>query len=141
MAYDIPVLDISVPTLATAASLATEQFHAVVADGAGNAELAHVQGAPVMGILQNDPAAGQVASIRVYGVSKAVAGAAVTQGQLVESNATGELIPVVDATASTTTGALTGGAPIGIALDSVTAAGEIFSLLLTHTGAVPGTAA
>lgn len=139
MAYDIPVLDVSKPTGTHV--LSTNQFYFVVDDGSGNVELNSVQGKACLGVLQNDPAAGEVATVRVYGVSKVVAGGAITFGQLVESNATGEAIPVVDTTASTTTGALTGGFCMGIALDSAAAAGDLVSVLINHMGALPATPA
>jgi hypothetical protein len=138
MAYDVPVLDVSKPTTV---SLASDQFYFAADDGSGNAVLNTTQGKACIGVLQNDPIAGQVATVRVYGISKVVAGAALAPGVLVESDALGRAIALVDASSNTTTGASTGGFCMGMTLDSSAAAGDLVTVLINHTGAVAGTPA
>lgn len=122
MAYDIPVLDISKPT---ATDLAANQFYLIEDDGSGNAKLvAAAAQLGITGVLQNDPASGQVATVRVAGVTKCVAGAAVAAGAMIVSNAAGEGV----------TYGGTGGGVVGIAQDAAAAAGDLFSLLLLPIG-------
>lgn len=137
MAYEIPVFDI---TLIAGADLSANQYCFVKTDANGQAVLA-AAGEPVIGVLQNKPASGQAAQVRIYGVSKVVAGGAVAKGALVASDATGKAKTAVATTADTTSGALSGSHVAGIALQSAGAAGEIISVALLPMGAVPGTSA
>ncbi len=137
MAYEIPVLDI---TLTAGADLSAAQYCFVKANANGQAVLA-AAGEPVIGVLQNKPANGQVAQVRIYGVTKVVAGGAVAKGALVASDAAGKAKTAVVTTANTTTGALTGSHVAGIALQSAAASGEIIPVALLPMGAVPGTSA
>ncbi len=122
MAYDVPVLDINKPTIT---DLAAIQFYLVEDDGAGNAKLVAAAAAlGILGVLQNDPATGQAAVVRVEGVSKCVAGGVVAPGNMIVSNASGQGVAYGG----------TGGGVIGIALDAAAAAGDVFSLLLAHLG-------
>lgn len=131
-------------TLLAAADLSAKQFFAVKVDSAGKAAVAGA-GQTVAGILQNDPASGQAGTVRVLGVSKAEAGGTVAAGDRVAADANGALVA---ATASTVNTSDAGGASdpvvgsnvIGIALEGASA-GEIFAVLITHSGAVPTTAA
>lgn len=115
MAFEIDKLTISLPT---ATDLSSHLYCAVTVDGNGNAVLPAADGVAI-GVLQNNPKSGQTAAVRVEGVSMMVASAAVTAGQLVTVDANGEAVP-----------AATGNYVIGIALDSVAAAGEQISVLL-----------
>lgn len=101
----------------TAADLSTKQFYAVKETSSGlNLCGAGDQG---IGILQNDPTSGTVASVMTAGMSKAVYGASVTKGQSLMSDASGKLIPQ------------TGNSPVlAIALDTGSL-DEIRSVLLT----------
>lgn len=87
MAYGIPVLDIS---LEAVADLQTNQYLFIVVDGDGLAALAG-DGEPAIGVLQNKPGEatdeeGEAASVRVYGVSKVVAGETIAPGEEVASD-------------------------------------------------------
>jgi len=122
MAYGIQVLDLSKPT---ATNLSANQFYLVMDDGAGNAKLVAAAAATgVIGVLQNDPQSGSVASVRFNGVSKCVAGGVVAAGDLIVSDASGRGVAYGG----------TGGGVIGIAQDAAAAAGDLFSLALAHIG-------
>lgn len=138
MAYEIPVFDIG--TLVAGADLSAAQYRFVKTDANGQVVLAGA-GEPVTGVLQNKPAAGQAAQVRIYGVTKVVAGGAVGEGTLVAADASAKAVAATVTTADTTTGALTGSHVAGIALGSAGAADEIVSVALLPMGAVPGTSA
>lgn len=116
MAFEMPVLDVS---FVAAADLSGSQYAAVTLDGNGKAVLATTAGEVCVGVLQNDPRAGETAQVRVYGVTMVKAGAAVTPGQLVSNDASGLAVP-----------ATTGQVALGIALDGAAGAGQIISVLL-----------
>mgnify|MGYP003628242359 CR=1 FL=1 len=79
MAYQIPVLDI---TLEAHADLSAKQFHFVKIHSANKVSLCTaITDAPI-GVLQNKPEAGQAAAVRVWGVSKLSADAAITAGAI-----------------------------------------------------------
>lgn len=111
-------------TLLAAADFAAQQYRAVVVDSTGKAAIAGV-GARAVGVLQDNVPSGEAASVRVMGVTKMVAGAAVAAGGIVSTDSTGRA--VVSAT--------TGHAQVGIALTAAAAAGEVISVLL-GSGAV-----
>jgi hypothetical protein len=74
-----------------------------------------------LGVLQNDPAAGQAAVVRIMGITKIATEAAVTAGAIVTCSTGG--------TALTST--TTGNSAMGKALStSATTSGEIINLLL-----------
>lgn len=75
---------------------------------------------PVVGVLQNKPAAGAQALVQWLGSTKCVAGGTITRGDKVTANASGQAI--------TTTSS--GNTVVGIALASAVS-GDIFELLLT----------
>ena len=71
MAYESPGIDIG--TFTAAADLSAKQYHFVVLASATTVNVATaITNAPI-GILQNTPTSGQVAVVRVHGVSKVVA--------------------------------------------------------------------
>lgn len=118
MAWEIPVLDF---TLEAAADLTTKQYFLVIVDANGKAALAGA-GGNVAGAVQNEPNTGEAVSIRTYGITKVVAGAAITAGANVEADAAGKAI-----TATTN--------PVfGIALQSAAGDNSIISVLITHAG-------
>jgi hypothetical protein len=142
MAYEIPVLDI---TLTAAADLSAKQFHAVKVDSNGAAALAGA-GENVIGVLQNKPASGQAASVRVYGITKLVAGAAITKGAVVAADASAKgkaasasVVNTSDAGAASDP--VIGSYAFGIALEAASADLEVIAVLLTHQGAIPTTTA
>lgn len=105
------------------ADLRTSQFLCVkMVNASGKAEVAlsSTSGGKITGILQNKPNTGEPADVQVVGVSKAVAGAAITAGVNVMSDAAGKVI--LAATAGSTM--------VGIALSSAGALNEIIDVLL-----------
>jgi hypothetical protein len=120
VAYEIPGQQIS---LAAAADLSTHQFKFVNVDGNGRAALGGA-GTRAVGVLQDKPnALGKVGTIMLSGISKVVAGAAVTVGADVMSDASGRAV-----TATATNRRL------GVALATAGGAGEIIPVLLRPDG-------
>lgn len=109
----------SIPGAYASADLSTKQFF-FVNEGATGIALNTTSGGIVHGVLQNKPsAAGRSANVAVYGVTKVVAGAAITKGANVMSDAAGKAIT------ATATDYLR-----GIALEAAAADGDIISVLL-----------
>lgn len=107
-------------SLLAAADLSNNRWRCMTVNSSGQAALANAT-ALTAGILQNKPGAGQPATVCYAGVSKAVAGAAVTAGARVRSDANGKVVPATVA----------GNAVIGIALESAGADNDVISVLLT----------
>lgn len=110
-------------SLEAGADLSAKQyfFVAVAADGqvdpAGN-------GANADGVLQNDPdAAGKMADVAIAGISKVVAGAAITRGDKVASDAAGKAKTAVSTNRV-----------LGLALAAAAADGDVFPVLLKLAG-------
>jgi uncharacterized protein DUF2190 len=99
------------------ADLSAKQFHWVKESAGGLVSCG--AGDDPLGVLQNNPGNGEAATVRVMGVSKLVADAAVAQGARVASSADGQGV-----TAGVNT------AFAGMALAAAGAAGEIFPVLL-----------
>src|SRR6185437_1312613 len=100
------------------------QFLLVKMTGSGNAPTVTVAATSATvchGVLQNDPVSGGVADVCVAGVSKVVAGAAITLGANLMSDTAGRAI--------TATSAVTNPV-IGYALNQATAANQIISMLV-----------
>lgn len=121
MAFEIPVFDIS---LQAGADLSAYQHRFVkvastslVASLAGSNDIA-------IGVLQDKPLQGHMTQVRVYGISKVVAGAAIAAGAGITVDAQGRAITH------------TSGALYGVALDGATAEGSIVSVLLLTRGEV-----
>ena len=76
-------------TLIAGADLSAKQFYAVKLDSNGAAVVAG-DGEDAVGILQNKPASGQAATVRVVGISKFVAGGAISLPNRVASDANGK---------------------------------------------------
>lgn len=143
MAYDIQGFDIG--TLEASADLSTHRYKLVAVNGSGQVALAGA-GDMAIGVLQNKPSAqGRSATVRVSGVSKVVAGAAVSAGAQVTSDANGKAVTATAATVDTTTSSASEGVTasnvIGIALEAAGADGEVIPVALLHAGAVPTTEA
>jgi hypothetical protein len=134
-AYEAPVLDLGFPCaidLSTGLSglNGTAQFLFVATPD--SITIPSTVGEVVLGVCMVDtplPYAGATfaASVRLMGVAKVVAGAAITAGQLVMTNASGEAIPYV-ANAGANHAA-------GMALDDAAGAGSLIPVLLTPGGA------
>lgn len=120
MAFEIPGFKFS---LEASGDLSASQFRFVTADANGQAAVAGA-GVPTIGVLQDKPsAAGIAGEIMGDGITKVVAGAAVTAGAQVMSDATGRAVT-----------ATTGNHIAGQALETAANAGEIISVFLKHGG-------
>lgn len=122
MSFDINGLDY---TVEAGADLSTKQylFHVMATDG--QIDPVGTQGIDANGVLQNKPdAAGKAATLRVYGVSKVVAGGAINPGAKVMSDNTGKAI------AASSTGFC-----LGVHIGTVAAAsGDVIPVLLRTGG-------
>lgn len=132
-------------TMLATADLSTKQYYGVYFDSSGGVSLCAAAGARCDGILQNAPAAGQVAIVRPMGPSKAVASAAITVGALVKVDSAGKFVTaskaVVDSTVSSATDPVIGSNVLGNALIAAAADGDIITVNINIQGAVPTTAA
>lgn len=116
----------SIPGLEASADLSTKQFY-LIDIGATGAAVNTTAGGIVDGVLQNKPnAAGQEANVAFSGVSKVVAGAAITRGARVASDANGKVVAAVSTDHV-----------CGTALEAATADGDIISVLLDTVGVEP----
>jgi hypothetical protein len=144
VAYEIQGFDIG--TLEASADLSANRYQFVTVNSSGQVAVA-AAGDPAIGVLQNKPAAaGRSATVRVLGVSKVKAGAALTKGDQVASNASGKAVTATKATVNTSDTGVASDPVIasnvlGIALESAAAADEVISVLLLHSGAAPTTEA
>lgn len=68
------------------------QFLGVVISGSRTVAYDSTGGAEIYGILQNQPASGQVADVGILGISKAMAGGTIAAGADLMTNSSGELI-------------------------------------------------
>lgn len=119
MATENSVFCISLPA---AADLSAAQYKIVHINSSGQAAVSNATSNAV-GVLQNKPtAAGRVATVAHAGISKCVAGAAITAGSRVTSDANGNAI----------TAATAGDPVIGFAVTGA-ASGDVFSVLLTQS--------
>jgi hypothetical protein len=119
MSYEIPGFKLG--TLKASVDLSAQQYHAVSISGTGTVALCGA-GLIAVGVLQNKPISGDSAEIDCSGVTKMVAGAAITPGteSRVMSDSTGRAI----------TAATAGSKVLGIALEAATAAGQIIAVKL-----------
>ena len=103
MAYEISNYSVKV-SLVAAADLSAKQYHFVKLDSDGKAAAVTATTDKAIGILQNDPTAGQEAEVLVVGGSKLVCGAAVTEGAIVGTDAAGagSALTALQGTAATT---------------------------------------
>lgn len=69
------------------------QFLAVKISGSRTVGLASSGGELIYGILQNKPATGQAADVGILGITKAVAGAVVTAGNMLMTDTSGRMVP------------------------------------------------
>ena len=135
------------PGLVASADLTGKNYLFVKEDSNGRVKVCDTAGEPPLGILQNQPGAlYRAASVGFAGVSKCVAGAAIAKGQYVATGADGKAYPVTKSSTNTSdagaaSDALVGGFAIGRAFTPAVNAGDIISVLITHSGAVDTTAA
>lgn len=129
----------------TGADLSANQYFGVKLNSSGKAVLA-AAGQFAVGVLQNNPGNGQVASIATVGaITKAKAGGTIAAGATVAVNSAGKFVDATEAVVATndagsSTDAVIGSNVIGVAL-AAAVDGDIFPLLLTMSGATPTTAA
>lgn len=118
MSYEIPGFKLG--TLKASADLSAKQYHFVSISGTGTVNSTGA-GLGAVGVVQNKPASGEAAEIDCDGVTKVVAGAAITPGTeaRVMSDANGAAI-----TATATNKVL------GVALEAATAAGQVIAVKL-----------
>lgn len=118
MAFEDDVLDIS---LLTTTDLSSYQYHFVELSANNTVVIcSNATTSNPIGVLQNKPTAAQgVARVRVMGVSRVMAGDAITYGQLVGTDANGEGIAKTANTAKF----------VGVALDTA-AAGELVTVMI-----------
>lgn len=111
-------------TFKAAADLSAAQYKFVKISAADTVALCSAATDIPIGILQNKPsAAGRAASVRIFGVSKVSADAAIAAGDLLGTSADGQADPKVAGTDTTHYVA-------GVALSACSNAGEIVSILL-----------
>lgn len=126
MAYDVPVLDISV---AATVDLSTSQYFFVKADGTLCAA-----GGKALGILQNNPKSGLAAGVRVLGCSKLTLAGTVAAGDYIASDASGKGVKATVASVlAGTPEPLAGDHVIAIALEAGVS-GDVRSVALIHAG-------
>jgi hypothetical protein len=136
---------VDISLLAAADYSATGQYCAGMVNASGQFVKASVAGQTCIGILQNNPGAGQAAAVRVSGVSKIICGNTVAAGTLVKADNAGKAVPAALGTTNTSDAgaandALIGSDVLGIALTGGVA-GDIIALLVEPRGAVATTAA
>jgi len=100
MAYEISNYSVKV-TLVAAADLSALQYTFVKLDASGQAAAAAAATDIPIGVLQNAPTSGQEAEVLVAGGTKIVAGAAIGEGALVGTSATGKAVALVAGTDTT----------------------------------------
>lgn len=125
MAFELPLFDVAFKANADLSSL---QYHIVKLDTANDVRIGTCSATtdtPV-GILQNKPGSLQAAQVRVFGISKVVASAAMGPGSMVATAANAKAANIATGIAGTYS--------LGLSLDTVANAGEVASILLTHAG-------
>ncbi len=114
MSYEVPGFKLG--TLTAASDLTAKQFCFAKVSGVNQADLA-LAADKAIGIIQNKPAINTAVELMVNGVSKVLAGAAVTAGAAVGPDATSRAI-----SAPTNI--------VAVALETATAAGQLIAVLI-----------
>lgn len=132
MAVEFPVLDM---TFTAAADLSASQYCLIYVDSAGKAALPTAAGQQCIGVLQNKPTSGLAATVRVYGVSKVVAGGVIAPGDriatLITTGKAKTAVKLVQATGAASYA-------VGIALNTAnTAANDVFTAFIGPVGTDP----
>ena len=105
------------------ATLASKQYYVVKASStAGEVKAAAAATDKLLGIVQNDPAAGEVADVAINGFVKAAGEASISYGDALTASSTGRV-------KSTTTN---GHHVIGTALEATSSAGDIIRVLMMN---------
>jgi hypothetical protein len=122
MATESPLIHDGSQTTA-AADLSSSQFLAVKITAARQVNLANTGGEVTYGILQNKPTSGQAADIGIFGVTKAIAGAAFSAGAQLMTNTSAQLITRTSANHC-----------VALALEAATAAGQVVTVAVGING-------
>lgn len=104
---------------AAAVDLSSNQFYCVKVTAARAVNLASAGGEAIYGVLQNKPASGQAADIAIFGITKALAGAAFAAAAYLMTDATGRLV-----TATSTNHR------VAQALEAATGAGQVITVAI-----------
>ena len=91
----------------------------VVISAARTVALQTTQGAQCYGVLQNAPALGAAANVSIHGITKVVAGAAITAGQELMADVNGRAIPQTATNRK-----------VGMALEAAAGAGAMIAMLI-----------
>jgi len=122
MATDMQL--VSDVTFEAAADLSTKQFYFVKLTAANTVDVCSGLTDVPCGVLQNKPsAAGRPAVVRMFGISKASADAAITVGALIGTSGDGQADPKTVSTDATHY-------VVGVALTACSNAGEIIEISL-----------
>lgn len=82
----------SIPGLSAASTLASSQYYVVqLCSTAGQVKLATSGTSVVIGIVQNDPGAGEAADVAFLGIAKAACEASTTIGAYLKASSTGRV--------------------------------------------------
>lgn len=122
MAYDgTTPMDWSFPA---GADLSAAQYKFVELNSGGDVTVCNAATDKPIGILQNKPTSGKMATVRVVGISKVQADAALTRGTLIGTSADGQADPKVVGTDVTEYA-------VGQVLEPVSNAGEIATVVVS----------
>lgn len=101
------------------ADLSASQYRFVEQSSAGAVTVCNAAGEKALGVVYNDPANGQAATIAYGGIARVVAGGAITIGNAIATDNQGRAVA-----------ATTGQTILGEAMSAASTAGEIVSVLL-----------
>lgn len=76
-----------------AADLRTKQYYAMKVNASGQCMLPTAAAEPILGVLQNKPNLGEIATVAVFGRTKWICGNAVNAGQGVSTDINGKAVP------------------------------------------------
>lgn len=110
-------------TFKAGADLSAKQYYIVELTGENTVNVANAATDKPIGVLQNDPTSGQAAVVRIYGISKVNADAAIAVNDLVGAAADGQAAVYVAGTDTTKYG-------LGLCTKAVSNAGEIAEILV-----------
>lgn len=109
-------------SLEAGADLSSAQYQIVKLSGSGVILTAAITDVPI-GVLQNDPASGEVATVTVSGITKVVASDAISVGALIGTTDDGKAVDVVAGTDDTAY-------VIGQAVTAASADGDVITITL-----------
>lgn len=127
MSYEIPVFDLGTHKAGADLSAAANQYKIVKQDANGDIVLCSAVTDLPLGVLQNKPKLGEAAIVRVVGVTKIQADAALAIGAQLSTSADAQAKAASVAAGSTEY-------ILARALEAAAAAGEVIAALLTHSG-------